>query len=94
MNFASDQTSPSVPDDAPNSPRSVEFTDALDRYIASYAAKSSLRNDLSAHGAPSDFKVPRVRSLVIQLTGFIAGALIGLGSAMSAGGTSFRVGIM
>jgi hypothetical protein len=85
--------SPSVPDSSLSSSRSAEFAEALDRYIASYAAPERLRHHKSTEISLAD-QVPRSRDVMRRLTGFIAGGLMGLGSAMSAGGRTFSVGIM
>jgi hypothetical protein len=93
MTSASEQSSPSVPSGAPGSQRSLEFAQALDRYIASYAVENRGRHDRSAQVPLPGWKPTRRQSMVRQLGGFIAGALTGLGNAMSAGGRS-AAGIM
>ena len=91
MTSASDQSPPTLPSGFPNSLRSLEFAQALDRYIAGY---DRFRRDTVEQGSIAAPEVPRRRSAVRPLGGFIAAALTRLGSAMSAGGGSSAAGIM
>jgi hypothetical protein len=94
MTSASDQSSPSAPSGSASSARSLEFAQALDRYIASYAAGDRIRQDSCVEVLLEGRKVPRRQSAIRQIGGFIALALTCLGNAMSAGGKSSAVGIM
>ena len=91
MTSASDQSSPILSSGLPNSSRSLEFAQALDRYIAGY---DRFRRDTVEQGSIAAPEVSRRRGAVRPLGGFIAVALTRLGSAMSAGGRSSAVGIM
>jgi hypothetical protein len=94
MTSASDQSSASAPDGSASSARSLEFAEALDRYIASYAAEERIRHEKGVQVLVDGRKAPRRQSAMRQLGGFIALALTCLGKAMSAGGRSTPVGIM
>ena len=92
MTSAPKQTSPSTASASPASPRSLEFADALDCYLAGYFADDWVRHHRSARVSLAS--LPRRPGALRQLGGLIVRALTRLGDAMSAGGRSSAVGIM
>ena len=92
MTSAPKQTSPSTASASPGSPRSLEFADALDCYIAGYFADDLLGHHRSAR--VSIASLPCRQGALRQLGGLTVRALTRLGDAMSAGGRSSAVGIM